>query len=100
MDYRIKIEPISETGEDHLSADLRNGIECKGFTLIANLGKKTQVIIQDMSTHDLAETFAGSGKFMAAAHVGKAIQEARKMECAADLSKLAEVLTNAGSDRF
>ena len=100
MDYRIKIEPISETGEDHLSADLRNGIECKGFTLIANLGKKTQVIIQDMSTHDLAETFAGSVKFMAAAHVGKAIQEASKMERAADLSKLSEFLAKAGSDRF
>ena len=99
MDYRIKIEPISETGEDHLSADLRNGIECKGFTLIANLGKKTQVIIQGMSTHDMAEAFAGEGRFMAAAHVGKAIQEARKMECAADLSKLAEDLFGVRSDR-
>ena len=99
MDYRIEIKPISETGEDHLSADLRNGIECKGFALIANLGKKTQVIIQGMSTHDLAEAFAGSEKFMAAAHVGKAIQEARQMERTSNLSKLAEDLFGVRSDR-
>lgn len=67
MDYRIKMEPISEKGQEKLSDDLRNGIECKGFTLIANLGDKTQVVIQGMSTHDLAEAFAGEAKFMAAA---------------------------------
>ena len=80
MDYRIKMEPISEKGQEKLSDDLRNGIECKGFTLIANLGDKTQVVIQGMSTHDLAEAFAGEAKFMAAAHVGKAIQESREIE--------------------
>ncbi len=80
MDYRIKMEPISEKGQEKLSDDLRNGIECKGFTLIANLGDKTQVVIQGMSTHDLAEAFAGEAKFMAVAHVGKAIQESREIE--------------------
>ena len=80
MNYRIKIEPISEEGEKNLSADLRNGIDCAGFTLIANMGTKTQIVIQRMSSHDLAEAFAGESKFMAAAHIGKAIREARDIE--------------------
>jgi hypothetical protein len=74
-------------------------LNVRGFTLIANLGEKTQIIIQGMSTHELAEAFAGQGKFMAAAHVGKAIQEARQMERTSDLSKLAEDLFGVRSDR-
>ena len=99
MNYRIKIEPISKEGEQALAVEFQNGIECKGLAFIANLGSKTQVCIQGMSTHDLAEAFAGSEKFMAAAHVGKAIQEARQMERTSNLSKLAEDLFGVRSDR-
>ena len=99
MNYLVKAIAISKKGEEALPVNLDNGIECKGFTLIANLGEKTQIIIQGMSTHELAEAFAGQGKFMAAAHVGKAIQEARQMERTSDLSKLAEDLFGVRSDR-
>ena len=51
-------------------------IECEGFALLADEGRSSTVLIQSLSTADIATMLAGSGAMMAAGQVAKAIRNA------------------------
>lgn len=78
--YRITIEPISDEARENFPEELRGGIECEGYALIADKGSKTEVNIQSMSNGDIAIGIANTPCLLASAHIAKAMQEAREIE--------------------
>ena len=78
--YRIVIEAISEHGKKELPEELRGGVECEGFVIIADKGEGSTTVIQDVNKIDIASSLACSNALMSAAHIAKAMREARKIE--------------------
>ena len=94
--YRIVVTPISEEAQD-LPDDLRCGIECSGFTLLADLGDRTLCAVQHVSTIDLAQAMSKESNLMQAAHIAKAMREAVQMKQSDKVSDFISVLVKGGS---
>lgn len=94
--YKIKVEVIGEEGENKVDQSLVDGVECSGFTIIAQQDDGCVGAIHAVSKFELAKDFSSSGTLMAAAHLGKALREAAKMEAEDErhsiMSKLTEKL--------
>lgn len=94
--YRIVVTPISEEAQD-LPDDLRCGIECKGFTLIADLGDRCLCAFQNVSTFDIAQAMSKESNLMQAAHIAKAMREAAQMKQSDRFSDFIGALAKGGS---
>lgn len=75
--YRIKVEPIGELNEDMMpDDDLRMGVECDGFTIIADRYEEHgTVYVEHMSIIDIATTIASDAFMLKAAYIAKAMWE-------------------------
>lgn len=75
--YRIKVEALDPAEE--LWAEYRIGIECEGFTIIANRSDGHQTAIHDMNHADIAECMASDQELMEAACIARGMFEARNV---------------------
>ena len=75
--YRIKVEPIGELNEDMMpDDDLRMGVECDGFTIIADRDEEHgTVYAAHLSITDIATIIAGNAFMLKAAYIAKAMRE-------------------------
>ena len=96
--YRIIVEPISEEAQD-LPDDFKSGIECSGFTLLADLGDRTMRCIQSVSVLDIAQAIFKESALMQAAHIAKAMREANDMRSAYMFSNFIDRVTNDKSEK-
>ena len=78
--FRITIEPISEAGKKDFPEELRGGVECQGYVLIADQCGKTEVNVMHMSKSDIAIGISQTPLLLASAHIAKAMREANEME--------------------
>lgn len=76
--YRIKVEPIGELNENMMpDDDLRMGVECDGFTIIADRDEEHDTVYAaHMSVNDIATIIASNTFMLKAAYVAKAMREA------------------------
>jgi hypothetical protein len=77
MKYRIKVEPINGNDEE-LDAEYRMGIECSGFTIIADKGGKACVALHNVNVMDIAMSIEKSAELIKAAYVAIAMAEGRQ----------------------
>lgn len=77
--YRIIVEPISDEAKD-IPEEYRTGVECGGFTLIADLGKSALYTFQSVNVIDIAHAMSRESILMQAAHIAKAMREAKQMK--------------------
>ena len=75
--YRIKVESLDPAEE--LRAEYRIGIECEGFTIIANRSDGHQTAIHDMNHADIAECMASDQELMESACIAQGMFEARNV---------------------
>jgi len=91
--FRIMVEPIDGGAfEDAEFADGVKCMECDGFAIIADSGEHAEVAVHHLSVQDLAMDFAHSPKLLAAAHIGKALKEAEKMQRDSAMDGIADLL--------
>lgn len=76
--YRIKIETINGNNEE-LRAEYRMGIECQGFTIIADQGDKTDISIHKVSTLDIARSIFTHEDLLQAAIIARGLHEAKQV---------------------
>lgn len=74
--YRIKVEALDPSAEE-LRAELRMGIECEGFVIMADQGDGGCTSIEHMSITKAAELMAGNAEMIKTACVARAIAEGR-----------------------
>ena len=96
--YRITIEPISEEAQE-LPDNLKSGIECSGFTLLADFGDRSMNSIQNVSVLDIAQAIFKESVLMRAAHIAKAMHEANEMRSAYMFSNFVDRLTKDRSEK-
>jgi len=79
--YRIKVEPIGELNEDMMpDDDLRMGVECDGFTIIADRDEEHDTVYAEhMAIIDIATIIAGNEFMLKAAYVAKAMRESAEI---------------------
>ena len=102
--YRIKIEPINGNNEE-LIAEWRMGIECEGFTIIADKGDGVDTSIHQMSIADVAHAIAAGDDTIHAAYIAIGIDKAkeardrRRMKTAALKIDLGDIARRFGGGR-
>ena len=84
--YRITVEPLTETGREDFPEELRC-MECEGFTLIATQEDGKTLAMQHMTNMQNAEAIAANTALFAASRIAAGIREARDIE-AKDVSPL------------
>lgn len=75
--YRVKVEVLKP--ELEANEELLQGFECEGFTMIFDHGDGSTIAVQHMTTLDIAKGIASSPVIRAAAHLGNALREAKKI---------------------
>ena len=77
--YRVKVEVIGEEPEGFkIDETLRGGVDCSGFTLIADQGGGCTIALQHVTTLDLAASLAGSAELMRAAKLAHFLRDAKE----------------------
>lgn len=76
--YRVKVEVLNP--ELDASEELLDGFECEGFAMILDEGTGSTIAVQHMTSLDIAKGIASSPTIRAAAHLGNALREAKKIE--------------------
>ena len=71
--YLVKIESMDM--DEQLDRRYTDGIECEGFTLIADGGESNIVAIHKMSVDDISDAMKNEDKLMSAAILAKAKKE-------------------------
>ena len=94
--YRIIVEPISEEAQD-IPEEYRTGVECGGFTLIADFGKSVLCSFQSVNVIDIAHAMSREPILMRAAHIAKAMREAMQMKQSDKISDFIDALVKGGS---
>lgn len=74
--YRIKVEALDPSVEE-LRAELRMGIECEGFVVMADYGDDGCTSIEHMNVIKIAELMAGNAEMIKTACLARAIAEGR-----------------------
>ena len=93
--YRVKVEVIGKEQEGHeISETLRGGVECNGFTIIADNCDGCTTVFHHVTTMDVAKAMASSGTLMAAATIAKAVREAKKYEHEDNLAEMLKGIMN------
>lgn len=77
MKYRIKVEPINGNDEE-LDAEYRLGIDCQGFTIIADQGESNNVGIYKMSLADIACSIRVDDTLLEAAYIAIGMDQGRR----------------------
>lgn len=79
--YRIRVEALDdgEGNREQLDQEYTDGIECKGFVILANNGEGTCVSLHNVSCLDIAEMMAKSSVMMAASVIAKALRESEEI---------------------
>lgn len=94
--YRIKVEVIGDEKDSEVVNRLREGVECDGFAIIANEGKRGKTLIHDISIIDLACIIEGSDELMGASVIAKALREAHAITENKSSKILAGILDSIG----
>lgn len=78
--YRVKVEVIGEEPEGFkIDETLRGGgVDCSGFTLIADQGGVCTIALQHVTTVDLAASLANSAELMRAAKLAQFIRDTKE----------------------
>lgn len=84
--YRINVEVVGEEDECKVSPELRGGVPCNGFVIIADTDEGGTVEAHRVSLYDMAQAFSKEGTLLAAAHLGKAMKEAEEMRRKQDVT--------------
>lgn len=96
MKYRIKVEPIEgvEFAEDEMpDQEMLDGIECNGFGLLLNKGRKrAQILLHDTDMLEMALCMMGEPKLQAAARIAEILDETKRKEIPDFLKQLAKKL--------
>lgn len=74
--YRIKVEALDPSAEE-LRAELRMGIECEGFVVMADQGDGGCTSIEHMNIAKAAELMSGNAEMIKTACLARAIAEGR-----------------------
>lgn len=77
--YRVKVEVIGEEPEGFkIDESLRGGVDCSGFTLIADQGGGCMIALQHVTTVDLAASLASSAELMRAAKLALFMRDTKE----------------------
>lgn len=78
--YRIKIEPIEGAGGAMISDKLREPIECDGFVILGDRGKRSVNVKHDINDIVIASIIAEDTDILGASYIAKAMREASEMQ--------------------
>lgn len=70
------------------------GVECNGFTIIADECDGCTTVLHHVTTMDVAKAMASNGTLMAAATIAKAVREAKKYEHEDNLAEMLKGIMN------
>ena len=78
--YRIRVEIIGEEAKDfEIGGDMKDGIECRGFTIIADMEDKSAVVMHNVSNMDVAQAIAGNRELMIASTLARVLRECKRI---------------------
>ena len=76
--YRIKVEALDPSAEE-LRAELRMGIECEGFVIMADQGDDGCISAEHMSVTKAAELMNLNDNMIESVCIAKAMAEAKQL---------------------
>lgn len=96
--YRIKIEALDPAEE--LRAEYRIGIECEGFTIIANRSDGHQTAIHDMNRADIVDCMVSNQDMMEAACIARGFFEAKSVARRFDEEKVMSRIARSFAEKL
>lgn len=78
--YRIKIEPIEDVEDAMISDELPKPIECDGFVILGDRGKRGVIVRQNINDLEIASILAEDTAILGASSIAKAMREASEMK--------------------
>lgn len=95
--YIVKVEATDSSVE--LTKEFIDGIPCDGFVICADKGNGSSVAIHDVTLMDIAAMIGETSKLMSAAHIAKAMREAKAIERESELDGIKMALIDSMKDR-
>lgn len=96
--YRIHVEMIEGEDREGFEAAYGEGMEAKGFVIIAKEGDGNTVALHGVSNMDIAEMIAKNDKLYAAAQIARGLREANEILKKEKMGSLMDRLFRDGED--